>query len=71
MLGFQDGSTATAFAYIWQEHLYSVLYGSWDYQEFRDQHLAAYVQMSTKFAEEYEAARSSGGRVGGAGSRAE
>lgn len=65
----QDGSVTTAYAYIWQEHLYSALYGSWDYQEFRDKHLQSYVQLSASFAEDYRAAGGEGGKVGGAAAR--
>lgn len=56
----QDGSVTSAYTYIWREHLHSVLYGSWDYQDFRDKHLPPYVQMSARFAENYRAAKGEG-----------
>lgn len=65
----QDGSLTTAYTYIWQEHLYSALYGSWDYQEFREEHLQSYVQMSANFAEDYRAASVGDRKVGGAKAR--
>ena len=68
----QDGTQTTAWTYIWQEQFYSMLYGSWDYREFRDKHLPSYLQMSSEFAEEYALAAEEGRRgIGGARSRGE
>ena len=39
-----------------------MLYGSWDYQVFRDKHLKSYVEMSASFAEEYRAGAGGGSK---------
>lgn len=52
---FEDGSSVAACVYVWVEQLRHLLYGDWDYQEFRNgPQFQPYVQMSREFLEEYE-----------------
>jgi hypothetical protein len=48
----EDGSTVEAdvYIYIWQDRLRPLLHGSWDEEEFRQQHLARYSKMCAEFA---------------------
>jgi len=65
----QDGSTTSAYTYVWHHSQAHLLHGVWDLEEFRSTHLKPYLRMSSAFAEEYAAASEGSTRVGGAGSR--
>jgi len=67
--GSQDGSTTSAYTYVWHHSQAHLLHGVWDLDEFRTMHLKPYLSMSSAFAEEYAAASEGSTRVGGAGSR--
>lgn len=45
----QDGSSVEAFVYVWVEQLRHLLYGDWDYQEFRSgPQFQPYVQVNSR-----------------------
>jgi hypothetical protein len=56
MQAMQDGSSVEAEVYVWVPELRYLLYGEWDYEEFRNgPRFQPYLEMSRKFLEEYEA----------------
>ena len=65
----QDGSTTSAYTYVWHLSQAHLLHGVWDLEVFRSTHLKPYLSMSSAFAEEYAAASEGSTRVRGAGSR--
>eukprot|EP00887_Chlorella_sp_A99_P001493 scaffold8.g1493.t1 len=47
----EDGSSVDAIVYVWQDSLRPLLYPpDWSPEEFRTQHLGAYVEMVKRFA---------------------
>ncbi|BDA40600.1 AIG2-like protein D [Coccomyxa sp. Obi] len=57
-----DGTQVEASVYVWQDSARHLLYGSWDYQEWRSKHLADYVKMCASFQEELELTNTSQNR---------
>ncbi|EIE26750.1 AIG2-like protein [Coccomyxa subellipsoidea C-169] len=57
-----DGSQVDASVYVWQDSARHLLYGKWDYQEWRRKHLENYVKMCTIFKEELELTNTSNNR---------
>lgn len=51
----EDGSSTEAYVYVWQEEMRSLLDEGvpWDYEEFRQRHLPAYLNMTGEFLEEF------------------
>lgn len=45
-----DGTVVDADMYIWQDKLWPLLQGEWSEEDFRLQHLSAYVNMCKEFA---------------------
>jgi len=44
-------SQVEADIYLWQDRLRPLLYGTWDEEAFKEQHLPSYVKMCGRFAE--------------------
>lgn len=52
----EDGVAAHTSIYVWQESARHMLYGEWDYQDWRQEHLPNYLKMCGLFKDEVEEA---------------
>eukprot|EP00891_Asterochloris_glomerata_P002543 jgi/Astpho2/2543/e_gw1.00048.241.1_t len=49
----QDGKHIETEIYVWVESKRDLLYGTWDYQDFRKKHLSEYMAMCQDFGAEF------------------